>query len=45
MGKALHEHFKLRGVYEGEPIPKVRAEFQKTAKEAAAAEEEEDEKE
>ncbi|MBI5893375.1 MAG: cytochrome c family protein [Deltaproteobacteria bacterium] len=39
--KALHEHFKLRGVYEGEPVPKIRAEFQKGAKEAAAGEEEE----
>lgn len=39
--KALHEHFKLRGVYEGEPVPKIRAEFQKTAKEPAAPEEEE----
>lgn len=38
--KALHEHFKLRGVFEGEPVPKIRAEFQKTAKEAAAGEEE-----
>jgi len=39
--KAMHEHFKLRGVFEGEPIPKIRAEFQKTAKEPAAGEEEE----
>ena len=41
--KAMHEHFKLRGVYEGEPVPKFRAEFQKKAKEPAAAEEEESE--
>lgn len=38
-GKAMHEHFKLRGVFEGEPIPKIRAEFQKKAKEPAAPEE------
>jgi len=31
--KALHEHYKLKGAFEGEPVPKVRAEFQKTAKE------------
>lgn len=31
-GKAMHEHFKLKGVYEGEPIPAVRAEFQKNAR-------------
>ncbi|MDP2794262.1 MAG: cytochrome c family protein [Sulfurisoma sp.] len=30
--KALHEHYKLKGSFEGEPVPKVRAEFQKTAK-------------
>ncbi|OHC72854.1 MAG: hypothetical protein A3H93_14280 [Rhodocyclales bacterium RIFCSPLOWO2_02_FULL_63_24] len=30
--KALHEHYKLKGSFKGEPIPKVRAEFQKTAK-------------
>lgn len=36
--KGLHEHFKLKGVFEGEE-PKVRAEFQKTAKEPAVAEE------
>ncbi|MBI5326716.1 MAG: cytochrome C554 [Deltaproteobacteria bacterium] len=39
--KAMHEHFKLRGVFEGEPIPKIRAESQKGAKEAAAGEEDE----
>ena len=39
--KAMHEHFKLRGVYKGEPIFKMREEFQKTAKEPAAPEEEE----
>lgn len=38
--KAMHEHFKLRGVFEGEPIPKIREEFQKGAKEPAAPEEE-----
>lgn len=38
-GKAMHEHFKLRGVYEGEPVPKLREVFQKDAKEPAAAEE------
>ena len=44
--KGMHEHFKLRGVYEGEPVPKIRAEFQKKAKEPAAEEEEvEDESE
>ncbi len=37
--KALHEHFKLKGVFEGEPVPKIRAEFQKTAKEPVAGEE------
>lgn len=31
--KALHEHYKLKGAFDGEPVPKVRAEFQKTAKE------------
>lgn len=41
--KAMHEHFKLRGVFEGEPVPKIRAELQKGAKEPAAAEEEEKE--
>ena len=30
---ALHVHYKLKGSFEGEPVPKVRAEFQKTAKE------------
>ncbi len=39
--KAMHEHFKLRGVFEGEPLPKIRAEFQKGAKDPAAGEEEE----
>ena len=37
--KALHEHFKLKGVFDGEPVPKIRAGFQKTAKEAVAGEE------
>lgn len=31
--KALHEHYKLKGVFAGDPVPAVRAEFQKTAKE------------
>lgn len=31
--KALHEHYKLRGVFDGDPVPAVRAEFQKNAKE------------
>lgn len=33
MGKAIHEHFKLSGVFKGEPIPAFRAELQKDAKE------------
>lgn len=43
--KAMHEHFKLRGVFEGEPIPKIREELQKGAKEPAAPEEEEKDEE
>jgi hypothetical protein len=31
--KALHEHYKLKGVYAGDPVPSMRAEFQKSAKE------------
>lgn len=31
--KALHEHYKLKGVFSGDPVPAVRAEFQKNAKE------------
>lgn len=31
--KALHEHYKLKGVFAGDPVPAVRAEFQKSAKE------------
>lgn len=31
--KALHEHYKLKGVFEGDPVPAVRAELQKSAKE------------
>jgi hypothetical protein len=31
--KAMHEHFKLKGTYTGEPVPSVRAELQKNAKE------------
>jgi hypothetical protein len=40
--KAMHEHFKLKGVFDGEPVVKVRAEFQKTAKDPAEGEEEEE---
>lgn len=31
--KAMHEHYKLKGVFSGDPAPAVRAELQKTAKE------------
>lgn len=31
--KAMHEHYKLKGVFSGDPVPAVRAELQKTAKE------------
>ncbi|MBI4741380.1 MAG: cytochrome C554 [Betaproteobacteria bacterium] len=31
--QALHEHYKLKGVFTGDPLPAVRAEFQKNAKE------------
>ena len=31
--KALHEYYKLKGVYAGDPVPSMRAEFQKSAKE------------
>lgn len=41
--KAIHEHFKLREVFKGEPVPKIRAEIQKTAKEPKAGEEKEEE--
>lgn len=46
-GKAMHEHYKLRAVYEGEPVPKLREEFQKGAKEPGPPEEgaEEEDKE
>ncbi len=30
-GKAIHTHYKLIGVFEGDPIPAERTEFQKTA--------------
>ena len=30
--KAMHEHYKLQGVFTGDPVPSVHAEFQKTAK-------------
>jgi hypothetical protein len=44
--KAMHEHFKLKkGVFIGEPVPKIRAEFQKDAKEPAEPDEEEEEEE
>lgn len=29
---AMHEHYKLKGVYVGDPVPAVRADLQKTAK-------------
>lgn len=29
-----HTHYKLRGVFKGEPVPPLRTEFQRTAKEA-----------
>lgn len=32
MSKAIHDHFKLMGVFKGEPVPKFRADLQKTAK-------------
>lgn len=41
--KAIHDHFKLREVFKGEPMPKIRAELQKTAKEPKAGEEKEEE--
>lgn len=31
--KGVHEHYKLIGVFSGEPVHRLRAEFQKTAKE------------
>lgn len=31
--KAMHEHFRLKGVYSGDPVPPVRAELQKNATE------------
>jgi hypothetical protein len=30
---ALHEHYKLKGVFAGDPVPAIRADLQKTAKE------------
>jgi len=39
--KAMHEHFKLRGVFTGKPVSKFREEFQKGAKEPAEPEEDE----
>lgn len=41
--KKMHEHFKLRGVYDGEPVPSFRAELQKKAKNPGAEEEVKDE--
>ena len=38
--KAMHEHFKLRGVYKGKPVTRFRDDFQSGAKEPAAEEEE-----
>jgi hypothetical protein len=32
-GKALHEHYKLKGVFDGPPVPPVRGDLQKNAKE------------
>lgn len=33
--KGVHDHFKLIGVFTGEPVHRLRTEFQKTAKEGA----------
>ncbi|MGE5505218.1 MAG: cytochrome c family protein [Actinomycetota bacterium] len=33
--KGVHDHYKLSGVFTGEPVHRLRAEFQKTAKEGA----------
>ena len=33
IGKGSHDHFKLIGVFSGDPIPPLRTEFQSTAKE------------
>jgi hypothetical protein len=33
--KGVHDHFKLIGVFTGEPVHKLRPEFQKTAKDGA----------
>lgn len=30
--KALHEHYKLKGAFSGDPVPSVRTEFQQNAK-------------
>lgn len=38
--KGMHDHFKLRGVFTGEPVPRFRDEFQKDAKEPVVEEEE-----
>jgi len=34
-GKGVHDHYKLIGVFSGEPVHRLRAEFQKNAKEGA----------
>ncbi|CAA7620505.1 cytochrome c family protein [Magnetospirillum sp. UT-4] len=34
-GKGVHDHFKLIGVFSGQPVHRLRAEFQSTAKEGA----------
>ena len=38
--EAMHEHFKLRGVYKGAPVTRFREEFQRDAKEPAEEDEE-----
>lgn len=40
-GKAMHEHYKLKGIFTGKPNAGLRAEFQKNAKEEEPADEEE----
>jgi hypothetical protein len=32
-GAGVHEHFKLKGIFKGEPVPAIRSEIQKDAKE------------
>ena len=38
--KAMHEHFKLAGTFDGPPTPKFHEEFQKDAKPAEIGKEE-----